>query len=63
VDEVSASYKPLALFLCSSKADKIDSTGSSGGRNVGTILNQARMAIDHPIFDPEANRQVLIDHI
>jgi hypothetical protein len=52
------------LYFCVQvKRDKIDSTGSSGGKNVGTILNQARMAIDHPIFDPEANRKVLIDHI
>jgi hypothetical protein len=52
------------LYFCVQvKRDKIDSTGSSGGKNVGTILNQARMAIDHPIFAPEANRKVLLDHI
>jgi hypothetical protein len=28
-----------------------------------TQLTQARIAIDHPIFDPEANRKVLLDHI
>jgi hypothetical protein len=51
------------LYFCVQvKRDKIDSTGSSGGKNVGTILSQARMAIDHPIFDPEANRKVLLDH-
>jgi hypothetical protein len=45
------------------KKDKIDSTGSSGGKNVSTVLTQARMAIDHPIFDPETNRKVLVDHV
>ena len=52
------------LYSCVQvKRDKIDATGTSGGKNVGTILSQARMAIDHPIFDPEANRKVLLDHI
>ena len=52
------------LYFCVQvKRDKIDSTGSSGGKNVSTVLTQARMAIDHPIFDPEPNRKVLLDHI
>ena len=52
------------IYFCAQvKKDKIDSTGSSGGKNVSTVLTQARMAIDHPIFDPETNRKVLIDHI
>jgi hypothetical protein len=52
------------LYFCVQvKRDKIDSTGASGGKNVATVLNQARMAMDHPIFDPEANRKVLLDHI
>jgi hypothetical protein len=52
------------IYFCAQiKKDKIDSSGAGGNNNVATVLNQARMAIDHPIFDPEANRKVLLDHI
>lgn len=52
------------LYFCAQiKRDKIDASGAGGGNNVSTLLNQARMAIDHPIFDPDANRKVLLDHI
>lgn len=45
------------------KKDKIDSNNASGLKNISSILNQARMAFDHPIFDPEENRKVLLDHL
>jgi hypothetical protein len=52
------------IYFCAQiKKDKIDSSGAGGNNNVATVLNQARMAIDHPIFDPEANRKVLLDHV
>ncbi|MEQ1946663.1 MAG: hypothetical protein ABL995_05715 [Bryobacteraceae bacterium] len=52
------------LYFCAQvKKDKIDSNNASGVKNVSSVLNQARMAIDHPIFDPESNRKVLLDHI
>lgn len=52
------------LYFCAQvKKDKIDSNNASGAKNVSNILTQARMAIDHPIFDPEANRTVLLDHL
>lgn len=52
------------IYLCAQiKRDKIDASGSGGNNNVANVLNQARMAIDHPIFDPEANRKVLLDHM
>jgi len=52
------------IYFCAQiKKDKIDSSGAGGSKNVATVLAQARMAIDHPIFDPEANRKVLLDHI
>jgi hypothetical protein len=52
------------IYFCAQiKKDKIDSSGAGGNNNVATVLNQARMAIDHPIFDPEANRKVLLDHL
>jgi hypothetical protein len=51
------------LYFCAQvKKDKIDSNNASGVKNVSNVLTQARMAIDHPIFDPEANRKVLLDH-
>jgi len=52
------------LYFCAQvKKDKIDSNNASGTKNVSNILTQARMAIDHPLFDPEANRKVLLDHL
>jgi hypothetical protein len=46
-------------FSAQVKKDKIDSNNSSGLKNVSSILYQARMAFDHPIFDPDENRKVL----
>ena len=52
------------IYFCAQvKKDKIDASGTGGNSNVATVLTQARMAIDHPIFDPEANRKVLLDHL
>jgi len=52
------------LYFCAQvKKDKLDSNNASGTKNVSNVLTQARMAIDHPIFDPEANRKVLLDHL
>lgn len=52
------------IYCCAQiKKDKIDSSGTGGSRNVATVLAQARMAIEHPLFDPEANRKVLLDHL
>jgi hypothetical protein len=45
------------------KREKIDASGPGGTKNVSTVLTQAKMAIDHPIFDPDTNRKVLLDHI
>jgi hypothetical protein len=52
------------IYFCAQiKKDKIDSNNASGVKNVANILTQARMAINHPIFDPEVNRKVLLDHL
>ena len=49
------------LYFCAQiKREKLDSSGAGGDRNVATGLNQARMAIDHPIFDSDTNRKVLL---
>jgi hypothetical protein len=52
------------IYFCAQvKRDKIDASGAGGNNNVATVLNQARMAIDHPVFDPDVNRKVLLDHL
>lgn len=52
------------IYFCAQiKRDKIDANSASGGNNVATVLAQTKMAIDHPIFDPDANRKVLLDHV
>jgi hypothetical protein len=51
------------LYFCAQiKREKIDAAGASSN-NAANILTQVRMAIDHPIFDPDANRKVLLDHV
>ncbi len=50
-------------FAAQVKKDKIDSNNASGSKNVSNVLTQARMALDHPIFDSETNRSVLLDHL
>jgi len=52
------------LYFCAQvKKGKIDSNNASGQRNISSVLTQSRMAFDHPIFDPEENRKVLLDHL
>lgn len=52
------------IYFCAQvKKDKIDSNNAGGSKNVANVLSQARMAIDHPILDPEINRKVLLDHL
>jgi hypothetical protein len=51
------------IYFCAQiKRVKIDSKGVSKG-NVAEVLNQARMALKHPIFDPDFNKKVLLDHL
>lgn len=45
------------------KIGKLDSAGKSKNTNITEILNQVRMMLDHPVFDPETNRQNLLDHV
>lgn len=46
------------------KKGKIDAAGKTKGerQNVSEVLNQVQMMLDYPIFDPDVNRQVLVDH-
>jgi hypothetical protein len=41
---------------------EIDASAAGTG-NVTTVLNQVRMMSEHPVFDPELNRKILVDHI
>lgn len=50
-------------FAAQIKREKLDAKGVSGDTNMATVLNQVRMAIDHPVFDPDSGRKVLIDHV
>jgi hypothetical protein len=50
-------------FAAQVKKDKIDSAGNDLNGNISTVLSQARMALDYPIFDPETNRKILVDHV
>jgi hypothetical protein len=52
------------LYFCAQiKREKIDSSGVGGSNNVSNVLSQAKMALEHPIFDPDTNRKVLLDHM
>jgi hypothetical protein len=52
------------LYFCAQiKREKIDASASGGTHNAANVLAQARMAIENPIFDPEVNKKVLVDHI
>ena len=52
------------LYFCAQvKRVKLDARGVTGGANVAEVLNQAKMAIDNPIFDGDTNRKVLLDHL
>jgi hypothetical protein len=54
------------LYFCAQvKRGTIDAKGVSraGTLNVSEVHQQAQMAIDHPIFDPELNQKVLLDHL
>jgi hypothetical protein len=51
------------IYFCAQvKRVKIDAKGVGKG-NVTEVLNQARMALNHPIFDPDINKKVLLDHL
>lgn len=54
----------VLYFGIQAKRGKIDAAGASkaANANVAEIHNQALMMLAHEIFDPELNRQVLVDH-
>ena len=44
------------------KKGKLDAAGRSANANVAEVLAQIRMMLGHTVFDPETNRQSLVDH-
>jgi hypothetical protein len=54
----------VLYFGIQAKKGKLDAAGmpKAGNANVAEIHQQAVMMLGHQIFDPEANRRVLVDH-
>jgi hypothetical protein len=54
----------VLYFGIQTKKGKLDAAGVTKGSNanIAEIYNQVLMMIGHEIFDPEVNRQVLVDH-
>lgn len=50
-------------FSAQVKKNKLDAAGKSKNTNVSEVLNQVRMLMDHPIWDPDINKRVLLDHV
>lgn len=45
------------------KREKLDSSAGSLTRNISSVLDQVRMALQDPVWDPETNRKNLVDHV
>lgn len=47
------------------KKGKVDAAGITkrSNTNAAELVNQARMALGHPVFDPAINKNVLVDHV
>lgn len=52
----------MIYFGVQAKRGKLDSAGKGRNTNITEILNQVRMMIAHPIFDPDTNKKHLVDH-
>ncbi|AHW65706.1 hypothetical protein CGLY_16665 (plasmid) [Corynebacterium glyciniphilum AJ 3170] len=54
----------VLYFGIQAKKGKLDASGvtKTGNSNMAEIHNQALMMLAHEVFDPEANRRVLVDH-
>jgi hypothetical protein len=53
------------FFAVQVKKGTVDAKGKTRGENANAaeLLNQAEMALRHPVHDPETNKQVLVDHV
>jgi len=50
-------------FGVQAKKTKLDAAASSKNGNVSEMLNQVRMMLDHPVWDPDTNKKCLLDHV
>jgi len=50
-------------FAAQVKKGKLDSAGHSKNTNVTEVLHQINMVLKYPVWDPETNKRVLIDHV
>ena len=50
-------------FAAQVKKGKLDSAARTQNTNISEVLNQISMVLEHPIWDPETNKRVLIDHV
>ena len=50
-------------FGLQAKRGKLDSASKGKNENISEVLSQIKMALLSPIWDPEINKRVLIDHI
>ena len=50
-------------FAAQVKKGKLDSAARSSNSNIAEVLNQINMVLSHPIWDPETNKRVLVDHV
>lgn len=53
----------LLYFGVQAKRAKIDAASRSGSANISEVLTQVKMMLANPIWDPDTNRQNLLDHV
>jgi len=50
-------------FGVQAKKGKLDSAAKSKNENISEVLNQIRMMLASPVWDPETNKKNLLDHV
>jgi|HubBroStandDraft_6_1064221.scaffolds.fasta_scaffold257430_2 hypothetical protein len=63
MDEIPAINRALIYFGIQVKREILDAKAGAGDTNTAIVLSQPLMDLDREIFDPDINRDVLIDHI
>lgn len=57
---------PTSHFLyfgVQAKKGKLDAAAKSKNENISEVLNQIRMMLASPVWDPETNKKNLLDHV
>lgn len=50
-------------FGVQAKKGKLDAAANSKNENISEVLNQIRMMLESPVWDPETNKKNLLDHV